>query len=299
MNVDTINNLIEEKILPSDSEIISSHNNIVISSKLEHIVARIGLLSVIKSLEDPGDIVYSHLIANKIGDAGHVVKPTTETPDIYGDVVVSKYPLMKSVDWNRQDPLNILEVVTDFNSQLDRANKNFLLRELDIPKYTRERINVAEKNKLVDESTLEHVRKLLEKYEQNYPFSELSDSMPGLVHGDLHENNFVIDELDNLKIIDLDSSSRGPFLYDVASWRFRQMLGDHAPVDLMIARRRQNNFWNKESFRALIGWKALSSITHVMRYETDRNIIPNKIVMLGRCAINAGALGKSDTLSLT
>ena len=289
--------MIEEKILPNDSEIISSHNNVVVSSRLEHIVARIGLLSVIKSLEDPGDIIYSHLIANKIGNAGHVLKPITKTPDIHGDVVVSKYPLMKPVDWNYQDPLNILEVVTDFNSQLDKANDNFLLHELNIPKYARERINIAEKNKSVDESTLEGVQKLLEKYEQNYPFAELSDSMPGLVHGDLHENNFVIDELDNLKIIDLDSSSRGPFLYDLASWRFRQTLGDHAPVDLMIERSRRTPFWNKESLRALIGWKALSSMTHVIRYETDRNIIPNKIVMLGRCAISAGAWGKSDSLA--
>lgn len=282
--------LIERGLIADDAEVLSSHNNLVMLSRTEQTVARIALVSQMKNKEDPGDIIYSHRIAWEASRYASVLRPIDQEPLIADNIVVSKYPLLEEVDWQRQDAGKVHADIRLFNAALPAVHSKVALKELDIAMYAQLRINAAAAELVEDAgSIIPAVQDLLSMQHQKYPFQNLTQSDPGLVHGDLHSGNFVVDGTRGIKIIDLDSTSYGPRLYDLASWRFRAEMGDAAPVAKMIESGRNSPDWDEETYRILIGWKALSSMTHVLRHERQE-VHRARVRQIGHKAVAAGAL---------
>lgn len=111
-----MNRLFDEGLIPDDSEVVSIHNNLVVISKKEAVVSRIGRLSLIAQRDDPGDITYSHKLAWIASDVAPVVRPLAEEPVQKGDIVISSFPLRDEVDWNIKNPKSIYEMMSIFAS---------------------------------------------------------------------------------------------------------------------------------------------------------------------------------------
>jgi hypothetical protein len=289
-----INRLLDEKLVPADSEVISIHNNLVLISKREAVVSRIGKLSLIAQREDPGDITYSHRLAWVSSDVAPVVRPVSEDPIQKEDIIISSFPLREKVDWSTCNPESIHDMLSYFNGALTYVSERATLRDFDISEYAQQRLDYAYHHGFNHMEILDNTQRILSAHQMAYPFHELTDNDPALVHGDLHAGN-VVAHKNSLEIIDLDSVARGPKLYDIASWRLRQEISDVAPVDRVVDISSKLATWDDESYRALIGWKIISSMTNAIRYEKSENL-RSRIVELGRCAhqLDAQLSGKVD-----
>lgn len=286
--------LLDEKLIPADSEIVSTHNNLIVTSKKEATVSRIGKLSLIAQREDPGDITYSHRLAWVASDVAPVVRPVSEEPIQKEGIIISSFPLREKVDWSESSPGSIQDMISSFNGALGYVGERLVLRDFDISKYAQQRLDYAYHHGFNQMQVLDNAQRILSAHQMAYPFRELTDDDPALVHGDLHVGNVVANK-NSLEIIDLDSVARGPKLYDIASWRVRREISDVAPIDRVVDISSKFATWDDESFRALIGWKIISSMTNAIRYEKSENL-RSRIVELGRCAHHLDALlsGKVD-----
>lgn len=284
--------LIEDGVLPEDSEILSTHNNLVVASRSMDTIARIGRISAIMRRDDPGDLRYSHKLAWLAAEVAPVVRPISPVPTYHGDFVLSFFPRLRPMDWSTQDPTTIVTSTAAFNTALSRIEPSMCLGTLEITDYAVERLQrVREQQTAVsNERELDLAEALLGYYQGHYPFSELREDDPALVHGDLQTSNTLLGLRNNLQIIDLDSAKKGPRLYDLASWRVRSELGDPAPIEGAVSRAPLLIPWSEEAYRALVGWKLLSSMTHVLRYEAPPDA-PRRIASLGSCGLKLAAPG--------
>lgn len=280
--------LIRSGLLPGDTEIISTHNNLVASSQKEKIVARIGQISLIAQREDPGDVDYSHRISRIAADnSAPVVRPLTEKPIAHGDMIISLFPMRHNVNWAEQRAHDIYLMTQRFNNAFESVDSHIELRELDVVKYAQARLDYARTDYKSIEQVHDFVQEYLDAQQTVYPFNQLVEDDPSLTHGDLHAWNVLSDDSGRLEIIDLDSTARGPRLYDLASWRVRHNMGDIAPMEDVIEVARRDSEWNEEAYRALIGWKVLSSMTHVLRYEKKPKVT-DRVQSLAGCAQQLG-----------
>lgn len=259
-----------KSLLPDDSEIISEHNNVIVRSQSERMIARLGLLSAIQKRTTPGDLVYSHGLAWDMRGYDVVTAPLSPTPVLDGDVVISSYPLMDPLDWQRTTAANVYGKVSKM-AQLRNVLSLEIesqLYNLDVSEYAQARLDQVRRHTEDGEEMYlaDSIERQIEAYRQHYPFQQLRDSDPALVHGDLHTGNVVLDGSNPL-LIDLDSVSVGPRLYDLASWHVRSLRGENVPTNKMIQIEKSVDTWNQESFEALMGWKIISSLTHTLRYE--------------------------------
>lgn len=285
---EAMSTFVAEGLLPEDSKVISTHNNLVVASASTKMVSRIAWIPAMEERIDPGDIRYSHQVAWLLGEKTCVLRPTTEAPDQYGDYVFSTFPLLKPVDWNVQDPAVILSAVMELGQAFPTVCQ-IDLRRLNVQEYAQERLVYA-RSRDVGEGVLEWADAMLEHYKQNHTFPRLVELDPALTHGDLHAGNVVEDQTGKAFFIDLDSIAVGPRLYDLASWRVRRELGDDAPVDEMVAQARGLPSWHEDEFRALVGWKLLSSVTHTLRYTDTREVL-ERLSALDACGVSLKAPG--------
>jgi hypothetical protein len=285
---EAMSTFIAEGLLPDDSEVISTHNNLVVASANTRTVSRIARVSLMELRVDPGDIRYSHEVAWLLGEKACVLRPTTEMPHQHGDFVFSTFPLLKPVDWSAQDPAAILNAVMELG-QAFPAVCQIELRRLNVQEYAQERLVYA-RSRDVGEDVLKWADAMLDHYRRLYAFPKLVELDPALTHGDLHAGNAVEDQVGKVFFIDLDSIAMGPRLYDLASWHVRRELGDEAPVDQMVAQARQLPSWDEDEYRALVGWKLLSSVTHTLRY-TDTSEVFERLSTLDTCGVNLMAPG--------
>lgn len=284
-----IRELISSGLMPHDTEIISTHNNLVASSQKEKIVARIGQISLIAQREDPGDVDYSHRISWIAAEnSAPVVRPITEEPIVYGDMIISFFPLRHNVNWAEQSAHNIYWMIQDFSDAFHPVDARIELRKMDIAEYAQARLNYARSGHKSIERMHDFVQEYLDAHQTAYPFNQLVEDNPSLTHGDLHAGNTVSDDDGKLQIIDLDSTARGPRLYDLASWRVRHEMGDSSPMEDVAEVAKRESDWNEEVYRALIGWKVLSSMTHVLRYEKTAKVTDG-VQKLAGCAQQLGA----------
>jgi len=286
-NTIAIERLKSDGMIPEDSLVLSEHNNTVIMSETEQLVARIALQSAMLERDDPGDLIYSHKLSWNLNAAAGVLAPLAPEPLIHEETVISAYPLMQPVRWGHTSAEQIYRTVESFNSA---STAGFQLRRMDIAEYAQNRIDQVVAQSVESRLEVDWVRDVLGKYCGSYPFHQLTTDSPGLVHGDLHTGNVVVDLEDNPLLIDLDSAAIGPVQYDIASWHVRSAQGDTAPTGAMLDIYKQSPEWNDESFRALMGWKVISSMTHALRYEKETNL-PERINQLFRIATYIGAAG--------
>lgn len=278
--------LISDGVIPEDSKVISTHNNLIVSSLTKGSVMRIARISSIDKKIDPGDIRYSHRLSWLIGEAGSVLRPINEMVVISHGCAVSEFPFNESVKWHIQNPCDVLRAINKFGQALPLVAPALKLRTLDIVGYAYARLEYAEGLGQVDKRVLLWAREMLDHYRLNYALNELIQLDPSLVHGDLHAGNVVAP----LLFIDLDSAAIGPRLYDLASWRVRSYLGDIAPLEKVVECARRENDWSEGTFRKLVGWKLLSSVTHILRYGDPSEAL-SALSRLDACGVALKAPG--------
>lgn len=264
--VERLTFLKSEGILPADSKVISTHNNLVVVSDSEDTVARISTIHQIKSRRDPGDLIYSHRMSNDIGHEGAVLSPIDKEPITFGENIISRYPRMQIPDWSNITGDELVRIVHKLNGFPYRTgvSNSIAIRKLDVASYVQDRLNS------LDDSTnirsVAYVKKMLAEYCANYSFTTATGRSDGLVHGDMHSGNVVSDE-GELLFIDLDSIAVGPREYDLASWCVRSMRGDTAPAVEATAISIDEGLSSEDRIRSMVGWKVLSSMSHELVYN--------------------------------
>ena len=291
MNIRTqLERLINNADIPDDSIVVSENNKIVTISPRERIVSRIGNLANTKLRDDPHDLSYSHTAAWLAGDVAPTVKPLHESPIISGEYVISHYPLLNnkaSLDTSRA--AEIFAMTRDLGSALPVVEAGMTLRKIDISGYVQERIDHMTDNPSYDQELVHYINSQAQTMQQTSPFHQLTQADRALIHGDLKADNVVIDSDGSLKTIDLDAVAVGPRLYDLASWRLRSEMGDAAPIEEAVAVGRKSGTWNEDAYRALIGWKAISSMSFTLRYESP-DVHQAKIAHIAHSATSLGGL---------
>lgn len=278
-----IRQLVERGIIPDDSEIITQTNNLILRSRNSMTVARVSLPEMTTGRDDPQDISYSHHIAWAMSAEGHpVLQPLMPEPIELDDMTISLFPLANNVEWSAQQPADIARLMQDFSSFQSSA-----LRTMDVPRYTAERLErVKHQAYRHNQKLYELIADLRQQQQMNY---DLNKARKGTIHGDVHSANLV-DDKGEIKFIDLDASARGPLPYDLSSWKLRQSLFDHHfDVDAIIEYARKSKDWEEEAYMALLGWKALSSLTYTLAYEKEDQIV-DRANTIGRVAKKLGSL---------
>jgi hypothetical protein len=288
----SIEKLVSNGDIPNDAEVVSENNKIVVISRRECIVARIGNLANAKLRDDPHDLSYSHKAAWLAGDFAPVVKPLHETPIVSGDHLISSYPLLNNelrLDESRAS--DIFSMARDLGMALPVVESGMSLRAMNVPAYVQERLDHMLDNPGYNQSLVEYVNNELQRMNRESRFSQLVEDDRALVHGDFKADNVVADNDGNLKAIDLDAVAIGPRLYDLASWRLRSEMGDKAPVEEVVNAGRQTEAWREDSYRSLIGWKAISSMSFTLRYEAPE-INERKVAHIAESATILGGLDR-------
>lgn len=278
-----------EGVLPSDSRIISTHNNLVVVSDSEDIVARVSTIDRIKSRKDPGDLFYSHRMSDSIGREGAVVSPIDREPITFGENIISRYPKMPIPDWSKVTSSELVEAVHRLNrfSYQTVVSGSNAIRRMDVANYVQNRLGSLENSTNTD--SVVYVKQMLTEYCANHSFTAATEQSSGLVHGDMHSGNVVSDK-SGLLFIDLDSIAIGPREYDLASWCVRSMRGDIAPAVEAATISVEEGLVNKGLIRSMVGWKVLSSMSHELAYNSTNS--ESEIMKLARIAEELDAPGK-------
>jgi hypothetical protein len=75
-------------------------------------------------------------------------------------------------------------------------------------------------------------------------------------------------------------------------------MGDEAPVEEVVNVGRKSGDWCEDSYRTLIGWKAISSMSFTLRYEL-REKSKEKVMQIAACAVKLGGLDRVPPVSDT
>jgi len=285
-----IETLVSNRDLPDDAEVVSTNNKIVAISRREKLVARIGSTANLNLRDDPHDLRYSHKVAWLAGDTAPVVKPLSSEPIVSGDYVISTYPLLNNeANLDKSSVGEIYTMSRDFGDALTAVETDMVLRRLDVGTYVRERLDSMYDNPRYSQELVGYVSEEVDRMDSQSPFDQLMQNDTALIHGDLKADNIVLDHEGRLKAIDLDAVAVGPRLYDLASWRLRQELGDDAPVGEVVEVGRKTNTWNEDAYRALIGWKAISSMSFTLKYEIPE-VYEKKVKDIAKSAAILGGL---------
>lgn len=265
--------------IPPDSVIASTNNKVVAISRKEAVVARISAAENTNHRDDPHDLTYSHKLSYGLSKAARVVPTLDMYPIISNGYLVSRYPLFESsVNLDKSDAEEIYDCMSVFADSVEAAKSSVSnLRKLNVSSYVQERIDTMLANpQPFDQRAVDYIATETERLQQQYPFEQLVRNQEALVHGDVKTDNFVRDAEGRIYLIDLDAVAVGPRAYDLASWRLRAEMGDAAPVEEVVEFGRKVPTWNEESYQALIGWKAVSSMSFTLRYE-DSKVAEGKI----------------------
>lgn len=276
--------------IPDDAEVVSTNNKVVIISRNTRIVARIGNLAELKSRDDPHDLRYSHRVSWLTAAVAPAVEPLEEEPIMSGEYIISRYPLLNDdVRLTRANAGEVFAMTRQLGDALPDVQAGMTLRRIDMTGYVGERLDHMRDNPEHDARLVAYIDEEVDRMSREHPFAELVEGDKALIHGDFKIENVVSDDAGTLKAIDLDAASIGPRLYDLASWRLRRELGDKAPIEDVVEVGRRTHGWDEEAYRALIGWKAISSMSFTLRYEAAE-VSTNKVAHISRSAVSLGGL---------
>lgn len=290
-----VSTLIASGAIPDDSEIVSTNNKVVTISKRQRLVARISEITSVRVRDDPHDLTYSHNLAFILRQTAPVGAPIEQYPIQSDGYLLSRYPLLQSsVSITPEDAQEVYECLDTFAVSIHSVETGDQpLRQLYVPGYVQERLEHMHDRAAYDQTAVEYVSTETARLNQEYPFAELTTAQRSLVHGDVKVDNFVRDDINRINLIDLDATAIGPKTYDLASWRLRAELGDTAPVESIVEAARSNNTWSEEAYRALIGWKAVSSMSFSLRYEGEK--AAGKITDIAHAAFTLGGIKTPQT----
>lgn len=274
-------------VIAEDSSILSTHNNLVVSSETDSTVSRISSWDIIRTRNDPGNLVYAHRLSRAVGTDGNILPPVDYSPIEFEGSIISRYPKMQLPDWRSVSAVDLSEAVLKLNN-FPYTTSDITVREMDIASYAQLRLDSVDQ--LQTCSLAGTSQDLLDFYIEEYNLRTATAQNKGLVHGDLHTGNIVQDSGNgDLLFIDLDSIAIGPKEYDLASWCVRSMRGDQAPAIEATEIAINKGELDHDMVRSMIGWKALSSITHELVYNPNN---PRKqIIEIAAIASRLGAPG--------
>lgn len=282
-----------------DARVVSTNNKVVVLSESEQVVSRICDTTELSERDDPHDLRYSHHASWLASDHAPVVRPLGPEPIITGSYLISSYPLLREAGTlHTADAPELFSLVQFFGNALTAVDRGMALRELNVGAYVEERLTSMESQSHPSPRLLDYVRTATDQMHTLYPFDELVSADTALIHGDFKTDNLVRDSNGNIKVIDLDAVAVGPRLYDIASWRLRAALGDKAPVEAMADAGRRSITWNEEAYRSLIGWKAISSMSFTLQYETPSIHTEKTIDIAHQAALLGGLAVLPDHLSV-
>ncbi len=274
-------------VIAEDSSILSTHNNLVISSQADNTVSRISSWDIIKTRNDPGNLVYAHRLSKIIGTSGSVLPPADDNPIEFEGNIISCYPKMQLPDWRYVSAVDLSEAVSRLNN-FPYTTSDVTVRKIDIASYAQLRLDSIDH--LRSDNLTDISQDLLDFYAEACNFHTAAEQNKGLVHGDLHAGNVVQDSRNSkLLFIDLDSIAIGPKEYDLASWCVRSMRGDRAPAIEATEVAIDRGELDRDAVRSMIGWKALSSITHELVYNPSNP--REQIIEIAAIASKLGAPG--------
>lgn len=263
-----VDKLVESGDIPHDSVVVSTNNKIVVVSRSEGIVTRIREHTIGQERDDPHDLQYSHRVAWLASRVAPVVKPLHESPLIRGEFILSSYPLFSTEhSLSERQANNIYDLIKEFGDALHEVSGGMNVRRIDIHAYVQDRLITMHDNGHPDPFLVDFVSREVERLALQFPFSQLVEDDTSLIHGDVKSENIVFSDSGDLIFIDVDAAAAGPRLYDLASWMLRSAMGDAAPVNKVVEVGRQQPGWDEETYRSLIGWKAVSSMSFTLRYE--------------------------------
>lgn len=264
-------------IIPDDSEVIHDRRNTILKSSSRGVVYRVSAENVLD--DTPQDIAYSHKLSWQIAqNSSAVLSPLNPEPIVYDGVVVSQYPLADTEisRANSQELANLLNEAAAI-----AVNSLTKIRELKVYDYVNDRLELSTDDEVA------RMRNWLKYYYQAHAdmYAERIDGCePSFVHGDLHSNNIVRHE-GVLKLIDLDSASSGPPLYDAAAWHLRYLSGDDTRVDVqsVVDIMKSDEKWDDTLYQGMIGWKALSSMSYLLLNYRNYPDFKKRIANIKRC----------------
>lgn len=284
-----IPSLISSGDIPHDAEVVSTNNKLVVVSESEKLVSRIIKEANFSDRDDPHDIRYSHDASWLASEVAPVVRPLHQQAIKSQGYIISTFPLLQRSTSLSNSAADIGELIRDFGNALDTVNAGMHLRRLNIAEYVSERIFSMQGDRSFDQSRVEYVADEFSRLERDYPFSQLFEDDPALIHGDYKADNIVADDNNKLHLIDLDAVAIGPRLYDVASWSLRYELGDDAPLPEVVEAWRGHNDWDEDAYRALASWKAISSMSFTLRYESPE-VSHENLDRIVHCAARIGGV---------
>ena len=279
--------LIQNQLLPKDSLVLSCSNNFIIESPSLKIISRVNEVAAMKEREDPGDLIYAHRCAWELSRSAPIVRPINHHPNIYKGIVISSYPTRCNVNWSKLDIAYKLSLAI---YKLNNTRPIDGMRTLNVEQYASNRLIYCQKSNRYKSNIVDAVLEDLYTHNTRYPFIDLVRIEPGVVHGDLHATNVVLHGT-SPEFIDMDSVAIGPKLYDIASWTVRYALGDKAPLFEILQHFKDIGRWDQEIFSSLMGWKILSSMTHILRYEKNEK---NALSRLYRLYLSINTLDAID-----
>lgn len=235
----------------------------VFVSRATNSVYRIGRLAPPEDA-DPTDVGASHRLATKLRRIGlNVLRPSTECPTSRGDLVVSQWPLVPTLQgsgWTSQLARGLGRNLTLW-STADTSG----LGVLNIEDYSLGRLVSAE---ALDDSASHQlaadIRIRLEEVSAEWPWGELA-AESGVVHGDPNIGNLVVVG-GQLEFIDLDTAAKGPIGFDLAVMLYyvRRFATDYPAHEIIQAYREVQDI-SADRLDGLVAWKEISAHTQLLK----------------------------------
>jgi len=281
--------LIRNGVIPNDSTLIQHRHNLITKSIKSNSVSRISAANEGEYDTTPQNVEYSHHVAWEAGAQNQsILQPILENPIRYNKFVISQYPLgniPQYDDLSYSDLSSVLKRLSYINtSSIDG------LRALDVYSYASERLLTASTNtsglRSDLNSVIDYVKRFFYTHQDKF-FDYINESPRQLIHGDIHSQNIIYYQGD-IRLIDLDTASEGPPLYDIASWHLRYLVGDDTMIDVnqLIEIAAQEPEWDKKMYKAMIGWKAISSMTYLLVNGERFDDFTHRIKQIGEIASN-------------
>lgn len=154
--VDCIKTLIQSEDIPQDSEVVSTNNKVVIISRSEKLVARIGSVTDAVLRDDPHDLRYSHTVSWLAGAVAPVVKPLQEHPVVRAGYVISSYPLLDS-GADLRNAKGIYAMVRGLGDSLDVVRSAMELKTVNVSSYVTDRLNTMQGDSRFDGRLVDYV----------------------------------------------------------------------------------------------------------------------------------------------
>lgn len=251
--------------LPHDATPLVMKDDYAVARSLsQRMVFRIGLRDASSFDLNPSDVAHAHRIAVDMATQGlNVLAPLTPQPTGNGPYWVSSSPLaipLMEAPWVSAEATTLGRDLRDWSDY-----SSPLLPRLDVPAYVRARARNAISIGGTVAAAGEWCLAALDALNTRAPFTQLVDSRPGTIHGDIHPGNLVRHN-GRILLIDLDSVKAGPAMFDIAVGLLyeRRFNPGYPGTPMATGYLCTGDLAADEELTALQEWKELSSYSQLL-----------------------------------